>query len=134
MKPRVLAMLLLLGCTKLHAQSEAASVVSELSVAPAAAVASAVIASVPAGARWTIRGVEAGAHAGTVLLQASGSGVVASVEVSVEVAGRLLAATGSAVEVSAHAGGLLLCVAGEAIAILPNEASRALIHQRRLSR
>ena len=117
-----------------QAQSAQASVAVSVALAPSVVVAEAAIAAIPPGTRWVIKQVERGAHASTVVIAASGTATVASIDVSLDLAGHLSLAAGQAVEMVATGAGYLLCVSGHAIAFLPNEAGRALIHHRELER
>ena len=132
MRPIGLLVLLILIPLEARSQSSQASVAVSVSVAPAASIAFAAIEAIPPGTRWVIRQVERGAHASTVVIAASGTATVASLEVGLDVAGHASLAVGQAVEMVATGAGYLLLVSGQAIAVLPNEAARALIHHREL--
>ena len=117
-----------------QAQSTQASVAASASIVPVVSIAETAIAAIPPGTRWVIRQVERGARASTVVIEASGTATVASIEVSLDLAGHVSLAAGQAVEMVATGAGYLLCVSGQAIAFVPNEAGRALIHHRKLER
>ena len=134
MRPSGLLVLLFLLPLDARPQSAQASVAVAVSVGPAASVAEAAISAIPPGTRWVIRQVEHGAHASTIVIAASGTATVASLEVGLDVAGHASLAVGQAVEMVATGAGYLLFVSGQAIAFLPNEAGRALIHHRELGR
>ena len=128
-----LGMLVLLPL-QVQAQSAQASAASALSLAPGVSIAEATLAVVPAGTRWIVHGVEHGAHASIVVIEASGAAATASVEVGAEVVGRLSIAAGQAVEVVATGSGYVIRIAGQIVAFVPNEAGRALVHHRRMER
>ena len=114
------------------AQSDPASMVSAVSVAPASAAIEATLAAVPAGAHWVVKGVGDSATGASVVLEASGTGVIVSVGVGLETAGHLAHAIGRTVEVVAVSTGYVLYLGAEAIAYVPNGIGRAMLHHREL--
>lgn len=116
------------------AQSDRASMVSAVSVAPASAALEATFAAAPAAAHWVVEGVHDSGTGAVVLLRASGTDLAASVDVAAQVAGRVAHAVGRSVEVVACSTGYALYLGGEAIAFVPNELGRALIHHRQVRR
>ena len=131
-----------------RAQSEASAALSMLPVASvvggasavgagASALSAAPLALSAAGAVFTVKAVEASARGTVYLLERASDGV----QVSVEVSGRAVSATGkasafvvgSAVTASVIAAGTILSAAGEVLAFIPNEIGRALLHNERVT-
>jgi hypothetical protein len=116
------------------AQSENLSMVSAVSVAPASIVAEAAFEAAREGTRWVVKGVAHTATGASVALEAVGSGVVVSVDVTVEAADRLAHAVGDSLAIVAASTGYSLLLGAEVVAFVPNELGRALIHHRELAR
>jgi hypothetical protein len=125
-----------------HAQAQnGASTLSAVSALPVAsvvvgtsAVAGAVVA-VPVvlsttGAVLIVKTVESTARGTVYVLERASDGARASVEI----AGRVALASGTALVVTVVGAGLVLSAAGEAIAMIPNALGQARLHVERLTR
>ncbi|TXK65755.1 hypothetical protein [Alkalisalibacterium limincola] len=85
------------------------------------------------GARFSVTAVRFSGEVALVTLSAAVEGSAMVVEVSARLARDLGLAAGAAVTASVVATGWILSVAGEALAYVADEATRPLVHSRRIS-
>jgi len=104
----------------------------ELSVAPSAVALATTLAVVPAGSDLVIAGIEAAGRGGRMSVRAASGTLAFSVDVGAEVVRRSGRLVGQSLEVVATGTGYLLVASGEALLFVPDAATRAAIHHRRL--
>jgi len=80
-------------------------------------------------AQLTVTALEAAGESVVVVMRGVSEATTVSVKASATAVGAASVAVGSAVQVVAESAGNSLYVAGKLIAFIPNEISRALIHQ-----
>ena len=82
-------------------------------------------------ARLTVSALEAAGESVVVVMRGASEATTVSVRTSATAVGAASVVVGSAVQVVAESAGNALYVSGKLIAFIPNEISRALIHQSR---
>ena len=104
----------------------------ELSVAPSVAAASAVLAIVPAGAKFVVTAVRQVGRATWLTLQGVGGSFEVAVDLSATGVRGAAELSGRTIDTVATGSGHLLMCSGEAIAFVPDEATRRAVHHRRV--
>ncbi len=125
------ALLALNGPAHAHRQPSTAS---DLSLLPIAVSVAAPVALLASGAAFTVLAVE-GLATGTVwLLESASDGAQFSIELSGAAIDGLAVVAGASVRVVACRTGHILASGGRAVGFVPNDRSRAMFHNERLTR
>ena len=135
-RPLCVAISLLLALTALpaRAQSERLSEVSAASLVTLSEVPPAALALIAEGARFSVTALRPVGESVLVVMTAVGEGVSFTVELAASAVAAAGLVIGTVVVGTAVVAGHLLYAGAEAIAFVPNEAARAQMHHRALSR
>lgn len=128
----LVAFVLALATTPAFAQSEAASQVSAISVAPSAIAAGAGLALVVGVGELTVESLARTGELVVATVRTGSQAAAFTIELSAEAVSALGIAVGTVLEASAVAGGWLIACAGEAVAFVPDATTAALVHHRAL--
>jgi hypothetical protein len=114
------------------AQSDAASEVSAVSVAPSVELASVALQALPAGSELVVESVQVVGESVLVTVASAAEGASFVLELGAKAASGVVLAAGTVVSVAVVAGGYVLSVAGEVLAFIPDAAALALMHHEAL--
>jgi hypothetical protein len=133
MKTHAIPLLLgLLASTPALAQSQAASQVSAISVAPSVELAAVALQAVPAGSHLVVKALRPVGELVEISVEAAATGASFVLSVTADTVRALGVAAGSVLTVTAVSAGYLISVGAEVLAFVPDTLSRSLIHHREL--
>jgi hypothetical protein len=114
-------------------QSEGASQVSAISLAPSAEITAASLKLIPAGSRLIVKSLQPVGDLIEVVAVSAATGVSVTLQVSTEALKMTGLVIGGALIVTTVSAGFILMAGSEALAFIPNEVCRSHIHHRNLS-
>jgi hypothetical protein len=115
-----------------HAQSDAISRPSELSVAASVEVPAAALSALAEGGKFVVGAVAISGGVAAITVSAAGLGTSFVVYISVEALKAGAIAVGKALEAVAVSGGWLLYAGSEAVCFVADEATRSQLHSREI--
>ncbi|MBS0213693.1 MAG: hypothetical protein JSR26_11030 [Proteobacteria bacterium] len=122
----------LLAATPLHAQSDAPSQASELSMAPSQASAAVAIETLPAGSHLVVTALRPMGELVEVSAETTGHVAITGLRVSAKTAREVGLSVGATLAVTAIGAGWVISAAGETLAFVPDRLARSLTHHREL--
>jgi hypothetical protein len=133
MKPHALPLLIgLLVSTPALAQSDAASQVSAISVAPSVELASVALEAIPAGSHLVVKALRPVGELVEISVEAAATGASFVLSVTADTVRALGLAAGTVLTFTAVSAGYVISVGAEVLAFVPDAVSRTLIHHREL--